>query len=244
MNIKTAIVLILLCLPVAACKKECRIKSGAFTTRSEQTQPFTKIFVDGRMDLRLHQDSSHTVVISGSAVQLDGVSVEVTNGGLYIKNNNGCRVFRGYQGDDITVSVGFATLEKLRMTLPGKLWCTDTLRGEHLVLEVFDCSGSADLVVSYNKVEAVNIKGAADIKICGRAHVAYLRNEDKGFIYAEGLRAHFVKAEQEGLGDMYMYGDEHMEIHLRGGGDVIYSGSAIPKITYGPTAIGKVRKGG
>jgi hypothetical protein len=234
----TAGITVVCLLLLASCKKECKMRPGSFKTEIIEPGVFHEIILEGQMQVTLVQDSSYRVSVSANETILEGIKTEVNSDKLTILNQNGCRVFRGYASDNVEVKIGVGQLSKIRMTLPGALKCADTLKGSDLVAEIFDCSGNLSLCLNYNKAEIVNIKGAADITISGKAHQLYLRNEDKGFIYGQSLLGQHVEVVQEGLGDIYVLADQTLQIEMRSGGNVIYSGNAVPKIEIGPVNRG------
>lgn len=230
----------ILAFAILGCKKECKIRHGNDDVQILQPGSFDEIFLNGRMDVSLVQDSSHRVWLAGNSAQFEGVSVTLKNRQLHIVNNNACRIFRGYGGDNIRMKIGVSTLQKINMTLPGKLTCVDTLHGNSVIVEIFDCSGEACLLLDYHKVEAINIKGAADLVLRGKTQKLYLRNEDKGYIHARELEAYHTEITQDGLGDIHACADSTLMITVNNKGKVYHRGHAVPYIRYGKTGKGNI----
>lgn len=92
-----------------SCDKEdapdCFKSTGELTTLEVDLPAFEELIVYGRIKLFIEQGEEQKVVIEAGENLIEGVSAEVQDGRLLLKDNNGCNFFRDYNTTTVYVTV-------------------------------------------------------------------------------------------------------------------------------------------
>lgn len=149
---------------LGACSKgqrnDCLTSLGSISSISRQVQNFTEIAVSDRVELTIVQDSAKAglVELEGPKNLLEGISTEVENGRLYLKNNNTCNFVRSFDYE-LKVWVYVDDLTLLNVESIAQVFTKDTLYISKL--EVFhNALSDIDLVLSGEEVYVRSLNSA------------------------------------------------------------------------------------
>jgi len=170
---------------------------GRDATETRDLDDFTRIVIEGAMDLTVEVGKSQSVKITGDDDYLNRVETKVEGNTLYLSQE-------GRRWHDVEVDVEIS-VRKL----------------EGIFLE-----GAADIVatgIESNEFD-LEIDGAGDVTLEGTCGALTIEINGAGDVDAEDLKCKSVDATINGAGDIDAYASESVEAELNGVGDITICG--------------------
>lgn len=198
-----------------------RIKgSGVMVDKARAlTAPFTKLRVDGPMDVRLAQGTADAVKVSAddNIEPLIETKVEGDTLILRIQPNAAYSTRRSP-----VVQVDAKSLQQLQIRGSGDV-SMEKFKGDGLTLNL---SGSGDLRIGQVDVSTLTatLNGSGDVRIAGRADQQVWTLHGSGDVDARSLAGKTVSAQLHGSGDLDLGTSEKLDVEVHGSGDVSYAG--------------------
>ena len=160
----------------------------------EKTENYSKIEVNGKLDLCIENDTttSEQITISGRKNLVNFVKTDIHNNILYVDNTNKCNWLRSYKKSKIEVFVPQSKLNHLRLKGQGKVYSIDTLTNDSLKIEFSTGISDIDLKVKVNKLEIVIHDGAGDIIIKGKANEIYIYNNGYAYLDLSNIECNYM----------------------------------------------------
>jgi len=115
---------------------DCFKSEGAIVTEEFAVTAFEEIIVYERVKLFIEQGAEYKVVVETGKNLIDGVSVEVENNRLSIRNANSCNLFRDYEITKVYVTT--PTLTWLQNSSGSSIESIGTLKFDNLWLRSFN----------------------------------------------------------------------------------------------------------
>jgi hypothetical protein len=212
---KLALLLLLLVLPIAACKHGGPgVKgSGKTEVQKRQISNFSSISTEGAYTVEVVCQKDLSLEIEGDDNILPLITTDVSSGVLRISNSKGYSV---------------ATPIVVRITVPN--------------LEVLSVSGAGKFDISKLKTEkfAIDANGAAQIKVSGTTNFLNIHTNGAGKIDTYSLEASRAVVESNGVSKVDVDVSDHLDVTISGPSKVTYKGDpTINKTIHGP---GKLEK--
>jgi len=212
---KFALLLLLLALPIAACKHAGVKGSGKREVLKRQIEPFTSISTEGAFNVEVVCQKDLSLEIEADDNILPLITVEVSHGVLKLKN-----------------TTSYSTKEPvvIRLTVPN--------------LEGLSASGAGKFDVSKVKSEkfVIEANGAAQIKVSGSTVSLNISANGAGAIDAHSLQASRAVVESNGVARVDIDVSDQLDVTVSGPSTVTYQGD--PKINKSIHGPGKVEKRG
>lgn len=226
---------------LGGCNKEgagCFDKAGELKTVTIDVSAFTRIDVSSNVDVKILTSGSDAVEVTTGENLISGISLQVEDSVLKIENLNSCFWARGYEKP--LISIRNSELEGIIQHGYGRIYTTDTLYINDLVLQVEDASGAIDLIVDANSINIVS-NNIGPISLVGIVNsIRAVHSWSDGILYAKDLLAQNCKINHNGsnrmelnvlnsvrgsvnsIGNVYLYGQEPatLEIELTDEGRV------------------------
>ena len=160
---------ILLCTIFSACKKEnrcdCIKRTGSIVTETRQINGFDKILVEDNVTVFIRQDSVFEVKVEAGENIVPLVKTEVSNGTLFVRNNNRCNWTRSYD-KPLKVYIKMPVIKYITSDGTADIKSLNTI-----TTDVFDVqtknSGNIELTVNNAKVIS-HMHGSGDLTLRGR----------------------------------------------------------------------------
>ena len=207
--------------------------SGTKATETRTLAGFTKVALEGAMDVYVSQGSSESVRIEADDNILKVITTEIDNGELEISTSESI--------DPVTpikIWVTAKTLEGMSIAGSGKM-VTET----PFTSKTFDASiaGSGDLhaEITADDLEA-NIAGSGNVVLKGTAKQASVNVAGSGDVKGFDLNAQSVKIDIAGSGDCEISAAQELTGNIAGSGSIYYRGE--PKISRSIMGSGDIRK--
>lgn len=152
---------------------DCLKKEGTPITQEIFTGPFTKIHIDQGIELTIEESEEQSVKITAGRNLINDVKIEVINGELFAKDQNGCGILRNTFTAKLHVSV--PDLEKIYSASQFSVRSAGILNFPHLELEsgiimedspasIFELEvDNESLTINDNVSSVFKIKGNTDV---------------------------------------------------------------------------------
>ena len=193
--------------------------SGTRVERSRSIAPFTKLKLEGSLDVRVSQAAADAVRINADDNVEPLIESRVEGDTLVIRLLPGAG-FRTKHAP--TVAVDARTLRAIALNGSGDL-SLDRFKGEALSLAM---SGSGDVHIGQIDVLdlAVDMRGSGDLRVSGNAQKQSWTMAGSGDVDARRLDGRTVSARLRGSGDIDVGQSDTLDVEIDGSGDLSYAG--------------------
>ncbi len=207
--------------------------SGQLVERARAVSPFSRVRVDGPVDVQLVQASAEAlrVVADDNIEPLVATSVEGDTLVVGIKPGSGFRTRH-----PVRVVVDFKQLAGLSLKGSGDARL-ERFKGERLQLEL---SGSGNVAIGLLEVRELlgRLSGSGDVQVAGQADQQDWDLSGSGDVSASSLSGRQVRARLSGSGDASLGVAQELDATLSGSGDLRYAGR--PKLRSQVTGSGEL----
>lgn len=209
--------------------------SGVKVEKARPLGAFTKLRIDGPLDVRLAQAGidQATVVADDNIEPLVETVVESDTLVIRLRRDAGFTTRRSPQ-----VRLDARTLQAVWLNGSGDL-AADRFQGDSLSLNL---SGSGD--VQFGRLElkslAVSISGSGDVQVAGRADQQTWTLSGSGDVDARSLSGRSTKVDMHGSGDVSLGVCEQLDAQLSGSGDLRYTGR--PQLRQSVSGSGEISR--
>jgi len=209
--------------------------SGVMVERVRAITAFSKIRLDGPMNVRLSQAGVDTVKVSADDNVEPLIETLVEGDTLVLRLQKGAGLTTRHAP---TVWVESKALQALSLNGSGDL-SLDRFKGDKLSLNL---AGSGDLHIGLLDVKELiaTLSGSGDAEVAGQAEVQQWQLQGSGNVDARSLSGRSAQAQLTGSGDMAIGVTQNLEVTLRGSGDLRYAGR--PQLRQTVTGSGEISK--
>jgi hypothetical protein len=210
-------------------------------TRAFPVPGFTRLRVEGPLDVRVRTGGRASVNARGPQARIDKVIVEPRGDTLVVTGEKGWSSHGLSWGtnEKVIVEIGVPTLSSAQLTGSGDLHI-DHIRGPDFSALL---TGSGDIIV--DQVETarlrVDVNGSGDITISGHAGTADAAVHGSGDLRAGSLTVGLLNTALAGSGDINIGATRSARGNLAGSGDIRLGGR--PTCQIAKTGSGDVRCG-
>jgi hypothetical protein len=194
---------------------------GKSTSVQRPLAPFSKLHVDGSIDVDAHPGPHPGATVHADA-QLEPLIETVVEGDtLVVRMKRGVHVF-SFGRENTRVEVEFSQLTATRQSGSGDLHVSG-LNAANFESAIH---GSGDLKMDNAQLGnfALRIEGSGDVRIAGKADDAKFSIAGSGDISAQEFVARRVAVDIRGSGDARVNATDALDAHVAGSGDVTYRG--------------------
>jgi hypothetical protein len=216
----------LLVMLTSACMKDadhCFTGRGQESTEIRQTAPFEHIWIEGRIDLSIAQDSQFTTTVSYGERVLSGIQTMVRNDTLFISENNACDWMRQTEPLPL-VEVSLPSIRSIVSQSAATVSITDTFHCDSLTVEIKDAAGYFHASLKSETFYLVIHTGATDVQVTGSTTNGYIYNGGNAPVYADQLIARRMYVDNNKLGDTYINVWEALRYEISHEGDIYLLG--------------------
>ncbi|MCX6286451.1 MAG: DUF2807 domain-containing protein [Bacteroidetes bacterium] len=208
---------------------KCFSNSGTVIMQERPVSAFDSIDLGDNVNLILTQDSVDKITVEAGSNIISGITTEIHNKQLSIRNLNTCNWVRSYN-KPLNVHVSVHRLWKIYYNAAGNVTSTNTLTGDSIKTEVWGGCGTIDLNLSYNKGWFIMNMGTADYNFHGRCDIADFYLNDMGLIQAKDLTTRYCSVTNRGTNNCYINVKVSLWAIISNIGSVYYTGD--------PTTVG------
>ena len=214
---------LIFCLSFISCSK-CVKKVGDVSEKKVQLNSFHSIIITGDFKIKLIQDSSYTLKISGGEGILENVVHEIVNDTLRIENQNKCDFLSNYN-KNITLKIGVGSLQKIALINPGSLDNSGKLVSDNLLVEIRECGVKLNLNGEFENLTLSAYTGTPTINLSGTCNVFSIDESSFGHIYAFDFISKKTNVNSRGTGFINVHVTDEFKANQQGSGIIRYRGN-------------------
>lgn len=221
-----------------------RGKSGSRDepTAEAEVPPFDRVSVHGFTEVTLVEGSAERIALNGSADDLRGLSLDVTDGMLSISNPQTRRWWVGFVDDGKPARITLTYRKLNGLTVGGAA----TVRADRLVTDRLAISASGATAVQIGALEANELaitgSGALKLEVAGRTVSQKVRISGAVDYQAGKLDSQSATVNVSGAGKVVVRAQKTLDVSVSGAGSVEYFGD--PKVTQDIRGIGSIQRRG
>ncbi len=238
---KSSLILLVwvICISISGCEKNnCYINKTETVLNSWNTQSFDTLYIQGKMNVEIHQDTFFNIKMVGTHIQPNNIQISQESGILKIIYLPTCDWKRNYS-DSLHVIVSVPSLRFIDCRINGILKTLKPFETERLKISCFDAGGS--IFFNFKGAEfaiALNT-GLFDANIEGNTQVLYLYSgSSTGVIQAHQLQSNKAYCTNQNTGDFWVNCTDTLFAEINHSGNIYYSGN--PKVIRIGDGIGKL----
>jgi len=213
-----------------------RVKgSGVRVEKQRALAAFTKLRVDGPVDVRLVQAGSDQATVAADDNIEPLVETVVEGDTLFVRLKRDA----GFTTRSAPmVRVDARALQAVAIQGSGDL-SVERFKGDSLALSVV---GSGDVQLGQVELKELNvdISGSGDVRVAGRAEQQGWRISGSGDVDAAALAGRVARVELHGSGDVSLGVTEQLDAKLSGSGDLSYAGR--PQLRQSVSGSGEIHR--
>ena len=229
-----SLLMLIVLLGWAGCEKtgvNC-ITSNGKTIREERIlEDFDSIDIRDNVNLIIFQDSVNRVTVESGQNIISGITTEVIDRQLIIRNLNKCNWLRSYEVP-VNVFVSVQNLMKIYYLSSGNVSTTNTIRSNYLTVEAWGGSGTIDLDLDIFQGYFVLQMGTADFNLHGNCAINTIYSGDYGFFQCKNLKTRYTFVTNAGSNDCYVSSSYFLEASIGSIGNIYYTGKPDTLITH------------
>jgi hypothetical protein len=208
------------------------ITSNGKTIRQERNLgDFDSIEVRDYVNLIISQDSVNKVSVESGQNIISGITTEVVNRQLSIRNINKCNWLRSYDVP-VNVYVSVKNLTKIYYLSSGNVSTTNPLKSSFLTVEVWGGSGTIDLNLDIFQGYFVLQIGTVDFNLHGNCPINTIYSGDYGFFQCTDLKSRYTFVTNDGSNDCYVNSSYILDATIGSIGNIYYTGKPDSVTTH------------
>jgi hypothetical protein len=204
-----------------SCQKDCFFATGQETSEERSVEDFYYIQLWDNIDLELTFDTINKLQLVAGENILDNIETTTENGVLRISNQNRCNWLRSYS-KPIRVELRLKRIYELEVHGTGNIVCTNTLKADSLMLNIWDAAGKIDLNIDTKKSTIRYHIGIAEVYYSGKTRLSYVSSNSFGPVDARNLQSEQTYISTIGSNNNYVWATEILEATIGASGNIYY----------------------
>ncbi len=217
---------------------DCFKSTGEIITEQRPCGQIADIILQDGINLYIGYDSIFSLSVEGGEKLLPGVITESVGNTLFIRDENRCNWVRSFK-NEINVFLRLPYLRKLEYRGTGNITGTGTLRGDTIVIDFWDASGTLSLDVDCRETHLRMHTGCGDAEISGKTINAYYYNRGNGAIRCGSLLSAGTYIDAKCTNESEVYASAWLFARITYIGNVYYRGNP-PEIGSVTTERGRL----
>ncbi len=231
---------LLLIVLLGSCNKDhlfdCLKSTGSIVSEKRSATDFNRIDVYNNPEVVITQDSVNSITVDAGEHIVSGITTEISDGTLTIRNENKCNWMRSYS-KTIAVNVHVKKLDIIHHHGSSTISSTNQLQNVTFDFNVWN-SGDINLSVHADSIFSRQHLAVGDITLAGASNYLYIFNKSNAFTYEKDLQVQNGIVILRGTGDCHVNISQNMNIEIHDSGNIYYSGN--PQVTSWIDGSGKL----
>lgn len=225
LTVISSFLIVVMSMAFSSCKKhqlnDCFSSAGDDGIENRSLEPFDKILVGDKIDLRIYQDTNNSerVVLKGGENLFEGIVTMVEDGQLTIDNQNVCNFVRSYKRK-MVVEVYLKDLSRLEVGTAANVTSMDTLKIDFLNI-LHHSMGDIDLTLDCSEIFVQSLNGAGTI-IKGKVPTIKASIEGISFLDTRECDSDNVFVDTHSPLDCYIDANEIIFVKIYNSGNIFY----------------------
>lgn len=201
------------------------ITSNGKTIRQERIlEDFDSIDVRDYVNLFISQDSVNKITVESGQNIISGITTEVVNRQLTVRNLNKCNWLRSYDVP-VNVYISVKNLMKIYYYSSGNVSTLNTLKSYSLTVEVWGGCGTIDLDLDIYQGYFVIQMGTVDFNLHGRCAINTIFSGDYGPFQCKDLKTGYSYVTNKSSNDCYVNASQYLRAEIGSIGNIYYTGN-------------------
>lgn len=208
--------------------------NGIAATQTRTVPTFTKIVVEGSIDVIAHAGKEQKVEVRADSNLIQYIKTEVRDGALHIYSDN-----ISYSTDiNISVNIDVAALEGVTIEGSGDA-VLNNVTATNFTIEI---AGSGDVAFNGTATDiSVQVAGSGNVVANGKAENVNIEIDGSGDVKMQSLPCSYCSISINGSGNVYTNVSKELKADVNGSGDIEYSGNP-QKVTPNINGSGELIK--
>jgi hypothetical protein len=203
---------------------KCFSSSGTVIRQERPVMPFDSIDLGDDVDLVLTHDSVNKISVEAGQNIISGISTDIVNRQLVIRNSNKCNWMRSYQ-KPLIVYVSFDHLWKIFYSSAGNISTTNTISLDSIKVEVWGGCGTIDMDLRCMHGYFALNQGTTDYNLHGRCDIVGIYINGMGLFQARNLASRYCTVEHIGTNNCYVNVSVSLYAIIENIGSIYYTGN-------------------
>lgn len=212
-----------------SCSKEqmddCITSTGIIQREKRELVEFDSIRLYRRLNLVLIEDTVNYVEIEAGKNLIEGITTEVDNGILSIRNDNRCNWMRSYK-NQMTIYLHHTNFKRLVLYGSNTVTSEGTLQSDSITVEFRNASGDVNLSLNNKYFFGVQHTGAGDLYLKGTTENLEIYTASLGLVNTLDLNAKNALVKSLSAADAYIKANESLYLETFAAGSIYYTGDA------------------
>jgi hypothetical protein len=203
----------------------CVGTTGKIITQDRLALDYHYVEVYDNINLILTQDTSVIAIkVEAGENLIDGITTEIDNGRLVLKNLNSCSWLRSFEVP-VNVYLTFTHLDSLIFRAAANISCTNEWTNDTVFVDVIEGGGNIDLNLKAFKSK-LNVRyGTVAVNVIGFSQVTFISSQGFGPIHAEDLDSKFTYVYTFSPNDVFVTATVQLGVQIVNIGNVYYRGN-------------------
>ena len=223
---KNYFLLIFYCCIIVSCAKEnrwdCFKRTGEIVVEERKLNSFSALETADNIEIVIIQDTINKVVIEAGENLMGLITSDITNGVLFLKNNNKCNWSRSYK-PNVIAYLHCTELDSIVHNGYGKMMTKGLFVANHLNISINN-NGNVEMDIDAVFCE-VDLHQSGDLILRGNSNALGIWASGNNWIRCSGLDVLTVYIETKSTGNALMNCSYKLSAILNGSGDILYTGS-------------------
>jgi hypothetical protein len=189
-----------------------------------QLPDFDSIVMYDNVSVILTQDSMCGVTVEAGKNIIGGITTEITDGVLILRNHNKCNWTRSYE-TPIIAHLSVKNLRGLYYNSSGNVSSTNALTSPRLNVSFWGGCGTIELTLNIWEGVFVQQMGTADIRLHGVCAICSIYAGDYGLFQCSDLESGYSFTKNFGTNDCYVKATHFLEATIGSIGNIYYAGN-------------------
>lgn len=217
-SMKNIFPIALIALFASGCSLDCEFGKGAIQQQELKVAAFTKIQVEGSIDVIVEKGDSQRVTVDGEANLISLIKTDV-NGDTWRIGTSKC--YTTTQG--LTVHIVTPNLSSIDVEGSGSVKSADVFPTAPVR---FSCKGSGDITIDGINTQELklDVEGSGAITLKGTCSELEANLEGSGDLHGKDLAANEAKIDVSGSGSATITAITKLDAKVQGSGEIRYAG--------------------
>lgn len=212
-----------------SCSKEqmddCITSTGIIQREKRELAEFDSIQLYRRLNLVLIEDTVNYAEIEAGKNLIEGITTEVKNGILTIRNDNRCNWMRSYK-NPMTIYLHHTNLKRLVLFGSNNVTSQGALKSDSIIVEFRNASGNVNLSLNNKYFFGVQHTGAGDLFLNGTTENLEIYTASLGQVNTLELNAKNALVKSLSAADAFIKANESLYLETFAAGSIYYTGDA------------------
>ncbi|MBN2213895.1 MAG: DUF2807 domain-containing protein [Bacteroidales bacterium] len=236
-NLLAATIIAATCLVSCSDIGDCFKGTGDVILEERYVGFFDGITIDDDINLVILSDTVQYLQIEAGENLLPEICTEVSDGMLYLSNNNVCKYSRSYQ-KEITVKAHVNDIKKLAFAGSARITSENLLSFNDFLIWLDGARGEINLELNTEKLNLEHVSGNGLTILCGEVNEGIVNSKAQGLLNLRDLKINHLKMVSDSYNDAFIWVTDTIDITITNLGNVYCRGNPFIK-SYIRTGGGK-----